>query len=72
MPFSKDPGKRDHPNFCSYCHRNGELVYQGDDVNEFKRMSYQSMRENGMGKLQAKFFTWMIGFAPYWKSKQKR
>ena len=67
MPFSKDPGKRESEQYCSYCFQNGKLVYEGNDVNEFKKRSYEGMRAQGMGKLQAKFFTWMIGFAPRWK-----
>ncbi len=67
MPFSKDPGERDSDSYCSYCHHDGEFAYKGNDVNEFKVQSYQAMRAHGMSKFKAKFFTWMIGFAPHWK-----
>ena len=72
MPFSKDTGEREDDNYCSLCYKNGELVYQGGDVNEFKQQTYEAMRNDGMGKCKAKFFTWMIGFAPYWKDKNNR
>jgi hypothetical protein len=69
MPFDKDPGKREHDDYCSYCFKDGKLCYEGNDVNEFKARSYKSMRERGMNPLKAKFFAWMIGFAPRWKGK---
>ena len=67
MPFSKDPGKRESDKYCSYCFRDGKLCYEGNDVNEFKKVCYEKMVQKGMGKTKAKFFTWMIGFAPRWK-----
>ena len=67
MPFSQDPGVRDTDNYCSYCHHDGEFTYKGNDVNEFKAITYQQMREHGIGHIKARFFTWMIGFAPHWK-----
>lgn len=69
MPFSQDKGVRDTENYCSYCHHNGEFLYKGNDVKEFKKITYQKMIAEGMNKWQAKFFTWMIGFAPHWKKK---
>jgi len=67
MPFNQDPGVRDTDNYCSYCHHDGELSYKGNDVREFKAMTYQQMRKRGINWPMAKFFTFMIGFAPYWK-----
>lgn len=67
MPFSKDTGVRESDKYCSYCFNNGKLCYEGTDVNEFKKVCYESMRSHGTGKLKAKFFTWMIGFAPRWR-----
>ena len=67
MPFSKDPGKRESDKYCSYCFKNGRLCYEGSDVKEFKRVCYENMLKMGIGKIKAKFFTWMIGFAPRWK-----
>ena len=67
MPFSKDPGQRESEQYCSYCFKNGKLMYEGNDVKEFKRVCYESMVAGGMNKIKAKFFTWMIGFAPRWK-----
>ena len=67
MPFRKDPGVRESAKYCSYCFKDGKLVYEGNDVNEFKKHAYEGMRAKGMNFLTAKFFTWMIGFAPRWK-----
>ena len=69
MPFSKDPlsDKRESEKYCSYCFKNGKLNYEGNDVNEYKRICYQKMVEGGTSKIKAKLFTWMIGFAPRWK-----
>jgi hypothetical protein len=67
MPFSKDPGKRESDKYCSYCFKDGKLCYEGNDVNEFKNVCYEKMVQRGMNKIQAKIFTWMIGFAPRWK-----
>lgn len=67
MPFSKDPGTRESEKYCSYCYKDGKLTYEGNDVNEFKRRSYEAMVAKGMNRFKAKLFTWMIGFAPRWK-----
>ncbi len=69
MPFDKDPGKRESDKYCSLCFQNGRLCYEGNDLKEFKRVCYQSMTGSGMNPLKAKFFTYMIGFAPRWKKK---
>ena len=70
MPFSKDKGKREADNYCSHCFKNGGLSYKGADVNEFRKMRYKKMVENGIPKLLARFYSFMILFAPHWK-KQK-
>ncbi len=67
MPLSKDPMPSGSEKYCSYCFKDGKLVYEGNDLNEFKKVSYEEMRKSGMGALKAKFFTWLIGFAPRWK-----
>lgn len=67
MPFDKDPGVRESDRYCSYCFNNGKLCYEGNDVNVFKKVSYENMVKGGMNKIKAKFFTWLIGFAPRWK-----
>ena len=68
MPFDKDPGKRENDKYCSYCFKDGKLCYEGNDVNEFKKVCYENMLKNGTPKWKAKFFTFMVGFAPRWKS----
>jgi hypothetical protein len=67
MPFSKDPGVRESAMYCSYCFKDGKLCYEGNDLNEFKRVCYENMIKGGMNKIKAKFFTYLIGFAPRWK-----
>lgn len=67
MPFSKDPGKRESEKYCSYCYQNGRLLYEGTDLKEFQRISYQGMRENGVNPILAKFFCFAMRYAPRWK-----
>ena len=67
MPFSKDPGVRESEKYCSYCFKNGKLCYEGTDLKEFQRVSYENMLANGTNKYLAKFFTFLIRFAPRWK-----
>lgn len=67
MPFEKDTGKRESDKYCSLCFQNGKLCYEGDDLKEFQKVVYESMRNRGANKLFAKFATFMIRFAPRWK-----
>jgi hypothetical protein len=69
MPFAKDPGQRESERYCSLCYKDGRLQYEGDDLKEFQRVVYQSMRSRGTGALKAKFYTFMVRFAPRWKNK---
>ena len=69
MPFNKDSGERESDLYCSYCFKDGKFVYQGDDLSEFKKYCYEAMVEKGTNKYLAKFYTFMISFAPYWKNK---
>ncbi len=71
MPFSKDQGIRENPKYCSLCFKNGSLCYEGNDLKEFQRVCYENMIKSGTSKLVAKFFTFMIRFAPRWRSKNK-
>lgn len=67
MPFEKDPGVRENDRYCSYCFQNGKLCYEGHDLKEFQRIAYENMRKNGTPLILAKFFAFMIRFAPRWK-----
>ena len=67
MPFSKDPNYRESDKYCSYCFKEGKLCYEGNDVKEFQKLCYKVMVDGGMNKLKAKFFTYLIKFAPRWK-----
>jgi len=71
MPFSQDPGKRESDKYCSYCFNHGKLCYTGHDLKQFQKVSYEKMVEKGMNKWLAKFYTWMIRFAPRWKKTGK-
>jgi hypothetical protein len=67
MPFSKDPGVRESDKYCSLCFKDGQLMYQGNDLKEFQKIVYQSMRSRGANPLWAWFATFMIRFAPRWR-----
>ncbi len=69
MPLDEEHGQtnREDERYCSYCFRDGKLCYEGNDLKEFQRKAYEGMIEHGTGKLQAKFFTFLIRFAPRWK-----
>ena len=69
MPLDKDPGKRESNTYCSLCFKDGKLCYEGDNLEEFQKIAYQSMLQRGTNRLLAKFYTFMIQFAPRWKSK---
>jgi hypothetical protein len=70
MPFSKDTGVRESEKYCSLCFKNGKLCYEGNDLKEFQKVCFESMRKSGTPWILAKFYTYMIKFAPRWK-KQK-
>ena len=72
MPFSKDTGIRENDKYCSLCFNHGELAYEGNDLKEFQKMCYASMRSRGMSPLKASFFTFMIRFAPRWKKSNPK
>jgi rhodanese-related sulfurtransferase len=55
--------------YCKYCYKEGKLCFEGNDVKEFQRISYENMVKHGMWKPKAWFFSWMIKFAPRWQKK---
>lgn len=67
MPFSKDPGVRENPKYCSYCFKDGKLCYEGTDLKEFQRISFQNMRAHGTSAPMAWLYSYLIRFAPRWK-----
>ena len=69
LPFAKDPGQRESDRYCSYCFKNGELCYKGNDLKVFQGAAYEGMVAGGMSKYKAKFFAFLIRFAPRWRHK---
>lgn len=70
MPFSKDPNHVDGCPYCSYCAPDGKNFCFSGTRQEFQKMCYQNMQKHGMPWILAKFFTFMIRFAPEWKEKK--
>ena len=69
MPFNKDPGKREHDSYCSYCYQDGKLRYEGNSLKEFQQVCYQGMRDRGINPVLAWIYTFCIRFAPRWRDK---
>lgn len=71
MPFNRDPmgDRRENPQYCSYCFKDGRLCYEGD-LKGFQKICYEQMRKDGMSGIKAGFFSWMIRFAPRWRNKK--
>ena len=69
MPFSKDSGERESDMYCSLCFKNGKLCYEGNNLKEFQKVAYEDMTYRGMNPLLAKFYTFMIRFAPRWEKQ---
>ena len=67
MPFDQDPGPRESDRYCSLCFNHGKLCYEGNDLRLFQQKCYEGMVARGMNKYQARFFAWMIRFAPRWR-----
>lgn len=71
MPLDEEHGQmnRENERYCTYCFKDGKLCYEGNDLKAFQRRSYEAMVGHGIGKCKAKFFAWMIRFAPRWRKK---
>jgi hypothetical protein len=67
MPAKKDPGKPESHRYCSLCYKHGRLCYEGTDRKEFERQCYEGMVARGINPLLARFYTFMIRFAPRWR-----
>ncbi len=68
MPFTMDTGERRNPDYCSYCQHDGKFRFTGTKK-EFMRMCQQQMVKHGLPSWKARFFSFMIHFAPHWKKK---
>lgn len=71
MPFTKDTGTRENPDYCSLCFKDGKLCYEGNNLKEFQKICYENMRKSGTNIILAKLYTHMIRFAPRWKEQPK-
>lgn len=69
MPFTKDPGTRESEQYCSLCFKDGKLCYEGTNLKEFQAVCYEGMLKRGMNPLLAKFYAYMIRFAPRWRKQ---
>ena len=72
MPFDQDPGKRTSEKYCSLCYQDGRLNAEGSSLKEFQDQCYRGMKERGLNPLLAKFYAFMIRFAPYWKQRRQK
>tara|TARA_B100000508_G_C11455822_1_gene276674 strand:+ start:1338 stop:1556 length:219 start_codon:yes stop_codon:yes gene_type:complete len=70
MSFKQDDGHRESEQYCSYCFQDGKIVGEELSLEEFKKVCYEGMRKKGIGPIKARFYSSMIGFAPYWKNKK--
>ena len=71
MPFKKDPkgADRESEKYCSYCFNDGKLCYEGNDVNEFKKVMVEAIVARGESRIMANIYAFMSGFAPRWKGQ---
>ena len=66
MPFEMDKGVRESDKYCSLCYKDGDFCCK-KDLKEFQKICYENMVKNGIPKFKAKFFAFMIRFAPRWR-----
>lgn len=69
MPFKNDPGVRESERYCSLCFKDGRLCYEGNNLKEFQKISYDGMVQRGMNPFLATLYAFMIRFAPRWRKK---
>lgn len=76
MPLAKDPtgsggvALKSEPNYiayCSYCVKDGDFLYTGDDVKEFQHYVVKNMVENGWIKPLAWLMTRQIPRLKRWR-----
>lgn len=72
LPFAQDPlgANRESEEYCSLCYTDGKLTFEGD-LAAFRAMCYPGMLEHHIPVWKAKFFLFLIGFAPRWKGEWK-
>ena len=72
MPLGKDNGKRTSEKYCSMCYADGKLLAENMSLAEFQQVSYDGMRKEGFWLITAWFFSFLIRFAPYWKTRSNK
>lgn len=70
MPLAMSTQRIEKEHYCSFCFSEGEFVYIGNDVKEFKKITYRALRAKGTKRTTAWLFIFMIGFAPHWKREK--
>ncbi|QIW09932.1 hypothetical protein FIP56_04250 [Francisella sp. LA112445] len=70
MPLSKDKIENGSNIYCSKCFQDNQLKAENMSLNEFQRYAYDQMQKDGKNKMISYIFSWMIKFAPYWKTRK--
>ena len=68
MPLANDKS-RTSEKYCSYCFKDNKLLADEMTLSEFQKVSYDGMRQAGFWLITAWFFSFLIRFAPYWRSR---
>jgi hypothetical protein len=70
MPLSNDKIENGSNIYCSKCFQDNQLKAENMSLNEFQRYAYDQMQKDGKNKMISYIFSWMIKFAPYWKTRK--
>ena len=68
MAFGNIVDHSEHTQYCNFCYGNGTFYYTGDDVQEFQKIFYTTMRARGMGRIKAALLAHTVKFAPRWRT----
>lgn len=74
MPLKQDPEKggsnadgSKNTKYCSYCFKDGQFLYEGNDIKEFQEFCRQKMIEGGHNKFTSWLFTRGMTRLERWK-----
>ncbi|MED7789248.1 zinc ribbon domain-containing protein [Francisella sp. 19X1-34] len=70
MPLSKDKVDNGSNIYCSKCFQNNQLKAENMSLKEFQEYACSQMQKDGKNKLISYIFSWLIKFAPYWKTRK--